>query len=230
MSCNRILYAGDPHGDFRAIIESVLTLKPEAVIILGDFGLCTRLDVELEQIAGLTNVYWIPGNHDYDSPSLHSNLFESDYADNNIDGRIIDIAGIKVAGLGGIFKAKVWHPDEPIRWKRREDLLHFLPSNVKKNGRLPLHHEAAIWYEDYERLLTQRADILITHEAPSCHIYGFEEIDLLAQMMGVKQIFHGHHHDYYQSTVPGDIHVIGTPISGVVNQEGKVILRKVNRG
>jgi len=49
---SKIIFAGDPYGDFRAIIKSVLIFKPEAIVILGDFGLCTRLDTELEQIAG----------------------------------------------------------------------------------------------------------------------------------------------------------------------------------
>jgi len=219
---SKIIFAGDPHGDFRAIIKSVLTLKPDAVIILGDFGLSAPLDAELEQIAGLTSVYWIPGNHDYDSPALHSNLFESGYAENNIDGCVVDIGGLKVAGLGGVFKGKVWHPNEKIRWERREDLLNFLPANAKKNG-LPLHHEAAIWHEDYDSLSLQQADILITHEAPSCHKHGFQEIDLLAQTMGASHIFHGHHHQHYTATLANGIRVYGTPISGVVDLSGQLI-------
>jgi len=222
MNSNRILYAGDPHGNFKAIVKSVLTHKPKAVIILGDFGLTTKLEIELEQITGLISLFWIPGNHDYDSPTLHSNLFESGYSANNLDGRVVDICDLKVAGLGGVFKGKVWHPDEPIRWKRREDLLHFLPSNVKRKG-LPRHHEAAIWYEDYERLSEQQADVLITHEAPSCHPHGFIEIDLLAEMMGVKQIFHGHHHQYSSKTLENGIHVCGAPISGVVDSNGNLL-------
>jgi predicted phosphodiesterase len=226
VTSNRILFAGDPHGNFKAIVKSVLTLKPKAVIILGDFGLTTKLEIELEQITGLISLFWIPGNHDYDSPTLHSNLFESGYSANNLDGRVVDICDLKVAGLGGVFKGKVWHPDEPIRWKRREDLLHFLPSNVKKQG-LPRHHEAAIWYEDYERLSKQQADILVTHEAPSCHPHGFIEIDLLAEMMGVKQIFHGHHHQYYSKILENGIQVCGAPISGVVDSSGNLLEEKL---
>lgn len=222
MDNKSILFAGDPHGNFNSIISSVIALKPKAIVILGDFGLTVPLEIALAKITGLANIYWIPGNHDYDNADLHSNLFESDYADNNIDGRIVDICGLRVAGLGGIFKGKVWHPDEKIRWKRREDLLHFLPKNVTKNG-LPLHHEAAIWHEDYERLSEQQADTLVTHEAPSCHEHGFKEIDLLAEMMGAKQIIHGHHHQYYIDTLDQNIKVIGTPLNGVVDIQGQLI-------
>lgn len=45
------------------------------------------------------------------------------------------------------------------------------------------------------QLYGQQADILVTHEAPSCHSHGFRGIDVLAQSMKVKLTFHGHHHD-----------------------------------
>ena len=54
---------------------------------------------------------------------------------------------------------------------------------------------AAIYPDDVELLARQRADILITHEAPSCHPYGFAALDELARSMRVVRTFHGHHHD-----------------------------------
>lgn len=41
----------------------------------------------------------------------------------------------------------------------------------------------------------EKADILVTHEAPSCHPFGYSEIDELAQAMGARMVVHGHHHD-----------------------------------
>lgn len=41
----------------------------------------------------------------------------------------------------------------------------------------------------------RRAGILVCHEAPSCHPYGYAEIDELALAMGAKVVVHGHHHD-----------------------------------
>jgi predicted phosphodiesterase len=58
-----------------------------------------------------------------------------------------------------------------------------------------LKHRSTIYPDAYEKLADQKADILVTHEAPSCHPHGFKEIDLLAQVMGVKVAVHGHHHD-----------------------------------
>ena len=52
-------------------------------------------------------------------------------------------------------------------------------------------------------------DILITHEAPSCHRLGFSEIDDLAEIMGVKLIVHGHYHETYRGELPNGIRVIG---------------------
>ncbi|NDP63072.1 MAG: hypothetical protein GZ092_10600 [Polaromonas sp.] len=40
-----------------------------------------------------------------------------------------------------------------------------------------------------------RADILVTHEAPSCHPHGFAALDALARSLRVVRSFHGHHHD-----------------------------------
>jgi len=217
-----ILFAGDPHGDFRPLMAAVKAYRPEAIILLGDMGLEAPLEVTLKDIVDLTQIYFIPGNHDYDREDWYSNLFGSSLSANNLDGRVVEIAGVKIAGLGGVFKGKVWHPKAGVRWSRREDLLHFSPSNVIKNG-LRRHHEAAIWYEDYEHLAEQKADVLVVHEAPSCHRYGFCELDELAEVMGAKLVVHGHHHAHYIDWLPNGIKVFGTPIQGVVDMEGNVV-------
>ena len=52
----------------------------------------------------------------------------------------------------------------------------------------------AIWPEDYDYLASQRADILVTHEAPRSHPAGNAALDALARAMGASLIVHGHHH------------------------------------
>ena len=47
----------------------------------------------------------------------------------------------------------------------------------------------------YQRLGRLRADILVTHEAPSAHVHGFMAIDDLAIQLGAKLVVHGHHHE-----------------------------------
>src|SRR3546814_18719562 len=64
-----------------------------------------------------------------------------------------------------------------------------------KNRGKALKHLSTIFPQGYDRLAKEKADILVVHEAPSCHPHGFEAIDLLAQVMGVKRGFHGHNHD-----------------------------------
>jgi len=181
------------------------------------------LDECLAEIVDLTEIYFIPGNHDYDHQEYHDNLFNSSLSRNNLDGKVVEIAGLKIAGLGGVFKGKIWHPDTGVKWLRREDLLYSLPPNVS-NGGIRRHHECAIWYEDYERLAEQKADILITHEAPSCHRHGFEELDLLAEVMGAKLIVHGHHHSHYNACLESGIRVCGAPLRGVVNINGSLVV------
>lgn len=53
-----------------------------------------------------------------------------------------------------------------------------------------------------------RADVLVTHGAPSCHELGFAEIDHVADALGVRLIVHGHHHQDYEAAV-GRIPVVG---------------------
>jgi len=218
-----ILFAGDPHGEFRPLIEAVQKHPPEAVILLGDMGLSESLGICLKEVLGLTEIYFIPGNHDYDFQEYYDNLFNSSLLKNNLDGKVVEIAGLKIAGLGGVFKGKIWHPYTGIKWSKRDDLLYSLPSNVNKGG-IRRHHECAIWYEDYERLAEQKADILITHEAPSCHRYGFEDLDILAEMMGAKLIVHGHHHVHYTDTLESGVEVFGAPISGVIDLNGSLVV------
>ena len=50
---------------------------------------------------------------------------------------------------------------------------------------------------DIEILENQQADVLICHEAPKPHPMGFQVINDLAMKMGVKLVFHGHHHENF---------------------------------
>ena len=67
----------------------------------------------------------------------------------------------------------------------------------------------AIWPEDYEYLATQRADVLVTHEAPRSHPAGNAALDALARAMGVKLIVHGHHHTPYRAVAPDGLRAMG---------------------
>lgn len=74
--------------------------------------------------------------------------------------------------------------------------------------------------------MANTADILVTHEAPSCHPYGFTAIDKLARALGVTRLFHGHHHDgrNYQAFegVLG-FRAFGVGLRGLCDSEGHLV-------
>lgn len=61
----------------------------------------------------------------------------------------------------------------------------------------PLRHRSSIFPSDFEALENEKADILITHEAPKPHPQGFSVINQLARKLGASKIFHGHYHDNF---------------------------------
>lgn len=211
---------GDVHGNFAHVLDIVSKDRPDAIILLGDLECPRPLHELVAPISSLTEIWWITGNHDTDSAENHKNLFESDLKNKNLHGRVVEIAGVRVAGLGGVFRGEIWYPpDDPsyldyIEYARSErqkggkrrlttmDLcrLQSIPGKTVDlqdgimTGRLR-KHMSSIFYDDYFRLYGQSADILVTHEAPSCHPHGFSEITALAQSLHVKFAFHGHHHD-----------------------------------
>jgi len=219
-----LLFGGDPHGDFRPIIQAVETYSPAAAILLGDFDLQRSLQEELEAIAAKTAIWFIPGNHDADRDDWYDNLFHSKLGDRNLHGRVVEIAGMRVAGLGGVFRGKIWMPPAVPKFPTQKDLLSSCSRGERWRDGIPRKHRVSIFWQQYQALRSQRADILVTHEAPSSHRYGFKALDDLAVAMGVKTIFHGHHHEHYRATIGNGIVVHGVGEAGVVDREGKVLI------
>ena len=60
-----------------------------------------------------------------------------------------------------------------------------------------------------DAMADMQADVLVTHEAPTSHKYGFPEIDLLAEAMGCQLVVHGHVHADYEAVLPSGIRVVG---------------------
>ena len=150
-------------------------------------------------------MHWIFGNHDNDGgPEMWANLVEPDRNPRTTQGalhaRVVEIAGVRIAGLGGTFRPRIWEPPDPPRVHRREQLpddLAGLGPGWREEHIAALIHSlgaTAIWPEDYEYLASQRADILVTHEAPRSHPSGNAALDALARAMGASLIVHGHHH------------------------------------
>lgn len=193
---NRIFFCGDPHGHFDHIVEAVNTHRPVAVVLLGDLQPQEPLEQALKLVLDRTEVWWIHGNHDTDSDTDYDHLFGSTLADRNLHGRVVEIAGVRIAGLGGIFRGQIWPAPGQPRYPSAEAFLARSGKGARWRGGLPRKHHSTIFPDVYQVLLEEQADILVTHEAPSCHRHGFREIDELAISLGVKTAFHGHHHKH----------------------------------
>ncbi len=193
-----ILFAGDPHGRFDHLYPF---LKPDengqlpAVILLGDIQI--HSPNELDELAERCDLWFIHGNHDTRTPETYDALWGEKWKDRNLHRKVKTIQGVRISGLGGVFRGKIWMPPNKPMY---HDPIHFCQycyqENLWRQG-LPLRHRATIFPSDIEALANQKADILVTHEAPKPNPYGFAVLNRLAQKMGVKHIFHGHHHENY---------------------------------
>lgn len=221
-----IYFLGDVHGHFAHVTEAVLRDKPDAVVFLGDIQAQQPLHTELAEILDKTDIWWIHGNHDTDSDADHDHLFESKLAHRNLHGRVVEIAGLRVAGLGGVFRGKIWMPPAPPDFVSQADFVRRCGKGNRWRGGLNLKHRSTIFESDWLALAKQRADILITHEAPGCHPHGFESLNELGRAMGVSRTFHGHHHDRldYSGQFERLGHrAFGVGFCGITDQDGNVI-------
>ncbi|WP_096697648.1 metallophosphoesterase [Polaromonas sp. AER18D-145] len=196
-SADIMLFCGDPHGKFDHILQAAGDLRASAVILLGDMESGQPLH---EAMASIDDKLWfIHGNHDTDSELNWNNLWGGKLADRNVDGRVVTLPnGIRIAGLGGVFRESVWYPSLPTppNFRNRKEHVRATPWQ----GSVPCKHWSTIYPDELDRLSGMPADILITHEAPGYHNNGFELLDSLAQSMGVKVAVHGHHHDNLDSS------------------------------
>ncbi|CAN5243853.1 metallophosphoesterase [soil metagenome] len=221
-----IFFCGDMHGRFEHIIEAVHDHRPGAIVLLGDLQAARPLDVELAEILALTEVWLIHGNHDTASQADHDHLFGSSLAGRNLHGRVETVAGVRIAGMGGVFRGNVWSPPGPAHFASREDFVARAGKGNRWRGGLPLKHRSTIFPADIERLAQERAEVLVTHEAPSSHPHGFAAIDELARRLGAGRSFHGHHHDSLDYSSNWDalgVQARGVGFRGIMDLEGRVI-------
>ncbi len=218
-----ILFAGDPHRNFTPIIRACQDHAPGTLIIVGDCDCPAPLPTILAPLldAGW-DVRWIMGNHDTDTESTFDHLVTA-HPQGDLGLRVTEVAGLRIAGLPGVFKPRVWYPRadaptdriEPARFRTRDAFQRSLRPDESWRGGLPLWHRDTIFPEDFDRLSGERFDILVTHEAPSSHPHGFSVIDDLAAAAGASLIVHGHHHLSYDAVTPQGIRVRGLALSEV---------------
>ncbi len=225
-----IWLCGDVHGRFEHLIDAVLQpppgQRPAAIVLLGDVQASRPLEVELGAILLHTEVWFIHGNHDTDSDADHDHLFGSALAHRNLHGRVVEGAGVRIAGLGGVFRGQVWSPPAPWQFETARAYTAWAGRGNRWRGGLPRRHRSTIFPAEVQALGRQRAEVLVTHEAPSAHPHGFAVIDELARDLGVRRAFHGHQHDRrnYRAEWPRlgfEAHGVG--LRGITTLDGRVI-------
>jgi predicted phosphodiesterase len=208
---SRVIVYGDPHGRWTPLLRACDAHHPSAVIIVGDCDLARPLREELASLweAGIA-VHYIVGNHDTDTVEWWDRLV-GDHETGNLHGRVRSIGGFEVAGLGGVFRERIWNPedDSPPRFRTREQFLGAVAPSQRFRRWLPLKHRSTIFPEDFDRLAQERADVLVVHEAPSTHENGFRAIDDLGAAMRARLIIHGHHHRSYEAMLASGVRVRG---------------------
>jgi predicted phosphodiesterase len=227
-----ILFFGDPHGLSASVVKGTLKIGPKAIVLLGDLELEQPLDDEYREVldAGV-KVYWIHGNHDIEGgPVTWSDLTNGTWnprtARGALHGRVLEIAGLRVAGLGGIFREGVWLPPAAPRVGSFGALQREYQRSIPQNWMIrAAGMRDTIFPNDVDRLAKLRADILVSHEAPSSHSHGFAAIDELAATMGARMVVHGHHHDAYLAEhVESGLRVAGTGMAAAVDEEGREVV------
>ena len=223
-SLPNLFFAGDPHGEFEYINRAVREHHPDAVIILGDCQPPRPMDELLGEAMSLTQVWWIPGNHDTDTDEFYDYLWRGPLGRHNLHGRVANVCGLKIAGLGGVFRGQIWMPDDEPNYKSAAQFIRRIsPVNLWRDG-LPRRHRSTIFPSVYRYLEAQKADILVTHEAPSCHANGFAAIDRLAEALGVRWMFHGHKHEDRVYGLHQGRQVRAVGFRGIVSLAGDVIV------
>ncbi len=234
---HQIILIGDIHRRWDLVQRGLAAMARPArhVILLGDMECHAPLDVLAAPIlAHGADLLWIHGNHDSDGgKEMWHNL--ADPARNPITtegalhGRVVERGGLRIAGLGGTFNTRVWHPPKPPRLHARRDLaadMATLGPGWTPDSAAALAFSLAtlaIWPEDVEALATQRADVLITHEAPSSHPSGAGVLDDLAAAMGARLVVHGHHHVAYRARAAGGLEVQGIPAAWGMDLAGRAL-------
>ncbi|MDQ2801403.1 MAG: metallophosphoesterase [Pseudomonadota bacterium] len=129
-----VVFIGDVHQQWPMIDAGLAALHapPSAAVLLGDVQCDRPLDaVAAPLLSRGIAVWWIFGNHDNDGgPEMWANLTDPVRnpltAKGALHGRVVDVAGTRIAGLGGTFRPRIWEPPEPPRLRRRAELANDL--------------------------------------------------------------------------------------------------------
>lgn len=205
------------------IFFRVIPVAPGNRYLTRSTNLDESLRVKLRPVWCLVREWkYILGNHDTDKRMFYEYLV-GDYPEGNLHGHVAMVDGRLISGLGGVFKAKIWvswregeanvarydSAADMIRRAARADRWQAMGDEIPG---LLLSHRDTIFPADVAWLKNATCDILVTHEAPAGHPYGFEELDALARDMRARLFVHGHQHVDYTGRSK-----YGTVVRGVVD-------------
>ena len=184
MGAVRLLAVADEVAD--ALWGSALDeLRPDVIVGCGD------LPFEyLENLVSRTDkpLLYVPGNHDPDLRAddwMHAvpplAMPPGPPGCINVDGRVEDAAGLRIAGLGG----SVRYRPGPNQYTQRQMEMRSLRLEIRARlGRRPI-------------------DVLITHSPPAGHgdsedppHRGFVALERLARRLSPRYLIHGHVNQY----------------------------------
>ncbi|OOF71373.1 metallophosphoesterase family protein [Rodentibacter caecimuris] len=224
-----ILFAGDPHGEYTHLYPFIQAHSNLSLIILGDLQLSGTED--LDKLAQYCDIWFIHGNHDSKTVKAFESIWGSQWHARNLHNKVVKIDNVRIAGLGGVFRGQIWMPPKkPLYFDPRHYCQCISTDKIWRGG-IPLRHRSSIFPSDIEILENQQADILICHEAPKPHPMGFKIINELAENMGVKHIFHGHHHENFNySNSPNNYpyRITNVGFRSLANIEGKYLLKNID--
>ena len=205
MDTSTVLFCGDPHGRFEHIVRTAQQFPSTPVVLLGDMEPQRDLLLELKSVAD--RLWWIHGNHDTDHDAVAHRVWDDKVDHHSIHARVVTLSsGLRIAGLGGVFRESVWHPDPGAARGGRpaftswEEHVRSTPRKDRWRDGPHRRHWSSIYPSDVEKLSELRCDVLVLHEAPGYHPHGFAALDDLARTMGAKVVVHGHHHDSLDSS------------------------------
>lgn len=255
MSLNAVIF-GDLHcrfADIERVADEADRSDPPLCIFVGDFGFGDKRRVEGleprkwplldgrspdEVLAPLVSLgcrlLYLLGNHDHDNEDQYLPIMRSKALNwtRNLDGRVVEVDGVRIAGLGGTFKQKAWWPGLEPTYASAEEYLADNPRRVwnfrnpwagarepHAKDRMNVGDRGSIFMDDFDAMRSLRADVLVTHEPPgsdfvrSLGATSWGVITELAEDMGAKAIIHGHVHHDYEEVLENDITVFGRGLS-----------------
>jgi hypothetical protein len=202
----RIFIPGDVPCQFAHPSQLFDWERPDAILLLGDLTPRRPLEAESGPILIEAKIRFSHGSHDTDSAQGHNHVSASSLTHWHRHGTVEDNFGIRIAGVNGVFWERNWMPlAHPVHrsyahffWSLddKRPLREHCPDTQISNRQERLHC-GSIFPDDVDVLASHNGDILMTHEAPSCHPNGFAVMDSLAQAMRGMTLFHDHRHQWH---------------------------------